>query len=161
MLLNYTTINVLIVSDMQAKSEKCLWNKLGYKQKTWGAQNTDLNKGTLRSISFIKKQKSTGLRILYSANIRELKSQRQASWSIRIDGYECSKPSRISISQYHYRQNNLHLPAVLLGTCTATSRGVIGKGNHVVSVHITSVDGFSGWVSSCFLEIREICLENQ
>ena len=146
---------------LQAKSQQCLWNQLGYKQRMWPNQNSGLKKGQLRALSFIKKQKNTGLRILYSANIREHNANAHSRWYIKINGHECTKPGKIDIAHYHYRTNDIYLPTVLLGTCTATSRGAIGAGSHVISVHVRGSNSYSGWASTCFFEIREICLQNQ
>ena len=145
---------------IQSRSHRCLWDRLGYKQRTWWHQD-HRDEGQIRSISFNKKQENTGLRLLYSGNIRELIRYTPARWYFKIDGQLCSSPSSIEIAITQTMGNNIHLPSVLIGTCVATSSGRIGKGMHTISVHVDGGDADSGWRSSSFIEIQEICLVNQ
>ena len=130
-------------------------------QYTWYNAENNINNGQLQSLTFLKKQQDTGLRLLYSGNIRERDGLAMARWFFKIDGQECHLPSKIDVIMHHNRDDSMHVPAVLLGTCIATSSGQIGKGSHTISVHIEASDGHSGYRSTSFLEVKEICTQNQ
>ena len=149
------------VFNFKMRSQRCSWSQLGYKQHSWVNGASDLDKGELRRMTFMKKQRSTGLRIVYSTNIREWEDSKPGRWLVKIDGQECKTPGSLMVATYHQRLNNLHLPAVIMGTCTATAHGAIGKGKHTITIHVTSTNGYSGWLSNNFLEVREMCSENQ
>ena len=152
---------MLCAYDSQWKSHRCLWDQLGYKQYTWYRPDNEIDNGQILSVTFVKKQQNTGLRLLFSSNIREAHKVVYAKWYFKIDGEECKVPKTIEILLFSDRDNLLHIPAVLLGTCTATSAGQIGKGRHSISVHVKGSSALSGHFSTSFLEIKEICTENQ
>ncbi|XP_065193348.1 protein HEG homolog 1-like [Sycon ciliatum] len=116
----------------------------------------------LASLRFTKKRESTLLRITYSTSVGTYGKNTGSLWYAKVDGQECTQPSRISIA--HFRQNyvQVHIPGYLEGLCRATSAGPIKQGSHVITIHTGQIGGiehnaFSGFAVPSLLQVKEIC----
>ena len=137
---------------------KCPFGLLGYAYHR-SNQHTASRSATLATITFIKKQARTHLRLSYASSVDTYSaSGGYARWYFMIDGRRCSKPGHIDMMMYQGSNYNTNVPGYMAGICTATSAGNIGRGRHTITVHVKSTGNVqSGWSSQSFVEVKEIC----
>ncbi|XP_065195037.1 uncharacterized protein LOC135826351 [Sycon ciliatum] len=116
----------------------------------------------LARVQVTKKHASTLLRITYSTNIAVYGSRGAAVWFAKIDGRECTQPSRIAINHQRGEADHVNIPGYLEGLCRATSSGPITQGHHVITIHTGKLLSYthnsnSGFGSPSLLQVREIC----
>ena len=136
---------------------------MGYKYESLYQINDERDNGQIATIQFTKMFNDTFLKLTHSSNVRTASSPSKiARWFFKINANECVKPAKIDIIMYQGSSDNTHIPAVLTGVCESTeSSGIaISAGGHHISVHVASPNGgdaFSGYASTSFLEVQEIC----
>eukprot|EP00117_Sycon_ciliatum_P010958 scpid65916/ scgid4903/ Neurogenic locus Notch protein; Processed neurogenic locus Notch protein len=141
--------------------QQCSPASLGFAYTTHTRTSGGLQQ--LASIQFTKKRASTLLRITYSTTIRTQGGSPGSIWFAKIDGQECTQPSRISIIHFRRDADDVHIPGYLEGLCRATSSGPIAQGRHVITIHTGRLPpsynhgAHSGWAAPSLLQVREIC----
>ncbi|XP_065182062.1 uncharacterized protein LOC135812742 [Sycon ciliatum] len=149
-------------------ASRCTVGEVGYQYQSLHNLFDDKKEGLTATLAYTKKHNSTLLKMTYSLNIAVVESMVVSRWYFQIDGKECVVPTPIDMGTWHSTAAFYHMPAVLTGICESTdvSGALIGAGNHSITVWVGPVTqpGLaqadttnSGWVTTSFLEVREIC----
>ena len=149
--------------DYSQRTSQCSRPSLGYKYKK--ISESGLRSGTLGSMTFIKRRDNTILRLSFATNMRVYYSKSASRWFLKIDGHECTDPGRVEVAMYQQHRNDLNMPSILKGVCTATTSGRIKKGQHTISIHIgrdrqnnnNLGSTYTGWHATSLLEVQEVC----
>ena len=158
----FLIVNCILFCQASRETPSC--PLLGYTYNSRHSINIESGSAEIASISFTKKQNTSHLRLSYSGNVRtKISPGSAARWFFKINGQECSTPTKIDIAMYQNVRDNTHVPGYLTGICTGTAAGKIAAGQHQITVHVgkhsdfSLAQAYSGWASTSFLEVQELC----
>jgi len=130
--------------------------------KTYGAMNEGCDNCQITQLTYNKLSDDTSLWIKIATSSRCIGNGQTCRFYIRVDGSDCRSPDNSGNgaieARFHGSQYvNLHRDFNLEGACMRKASGKIGKGSHIISIHVEgNGDAYFGWDSRSQFSVREM-----
>jgi hypothetical protein len=114
-----------------------------------GPLGDDQDNGALtgRTVNIVKRESSTGLKVLWTDNWRVLGLSKACRWEVVFDDAACANPSALVFDKYEGETNsNRHDPVTVMGACYLNKTGNIKVSTRVgPTPGYTVTNCYSGW----------------
>jgi hypothetical protein len=111
--------------------------------------NDDTDNGNIvtRTLTFMKTQAATAIRVTYTDNFRVLTGAVDGAcrWELLFNGAQCTMPGRLIYDQYSPPNFNQHRPQSITGTCLG-----LAAGNYNIQVAVSTSPGYVAANSNCW-----------
>ena len=147
------TVTPLAKLEVNGDFIRTITRAQGYNQ----ADGTDSGAIATRTLSFVKKQAATGIRVSYSDGRRVNGASIGARWEAKFNGASCGNPGPLAWDIHSGSSGDYHRADATIGTCF----GLVA-GTYTIQIYVGPAPGYAvtdlytGWQGIWSLEAEEV-----